>query len=479
MLPRTPAVRFLVFSFLITQYRSQLNMSADASFLSDRVAPNMIRYSQMTPLAFEGSQSLKMFFPTNQSTYTQDNNVIRIPISSGNAFLDGGNSYLKLQFTNTNATPAGIYTFSNSFHSLIDRVRVIASSGQELENIMNYAHTHACLSDLLLSPEKRMSRLQEGYGVNGPMTFTACGVPAGLADVDDVVNATLASARPNPLTQGCGETVVIRNGVTQVYIPLELSQLVGANKKLLPLFLTGELTLEITLAQRPCLVADLTTPLTYQVANVAYCGSMVEFSGSVNSALTQMVADSGLFLHANCWSSQKQTLAVGQSSFVNSERLKSVKSVLVSFTDEAWAINVRPTNRITNGIQSLQIKAGSSYFPPQPIRADATSASSCGWYLNETYKALSVYNDVGHSGVVNTQNFASSAQSVSQVGRAVYGLDLDAFGKDPVESGLNTILNNPLTVLMEGSVGGCAVITHLLYDAIFHIRPDGSFVCVK
>lgn len=452
-------------------------MSADASFLSDRVAPNMIRYSQMTPLAFEGSQSLKMFFPTNQSTYTQDNNVIRIPISSGNAFLDGGNSYLKLQFTNTCAG-ANTYTFSNSFHSLIGRLRVIASSGQEMENIIDYAHTHATLSDLLLSPEKRMSRLQEGYGVSGPLAFTAPAM-VGASIVANEVNASMATLRPNPLTQGCGETVVVRNAVTQVYIPLELSQLVGANKKLLPLFLTGELTLEITLAQRPCMVSSVANPLTYQVANVSYCASMVEFSGSVNSALTQMVADSGLFLHATCWSTQKQTLAVGQSSFVNSERLKSVKSVLLTFSDETVAINVRPTNRITNGLQSLQVKAGSSYFPPQPIRADSTSASSCGWFLNETYKALSVYNDVGHSGVVNTQNFASSAQSVDAVGRAVFGFDLDAFGKDPVESGLNTILNNPLTVLMEGSVGGCAVITHLLYDAIFHVRPDGSFVCIK
>jgi hypothetical protein len=192
-----------------------------------------------------------------------------------------------------------------------------------------------------------------------------------------------------------------------------------------------------------------------------------------------MVADSGLFIHGTCWSSQKLTLAQGQSSFVNSERLKSVKSILVSFTDETNGANVRPTNRINNVLTSLQVKAGSEYFPPQPIRANSASASECGWFVNETYKALSVYGDVNHSGVVNIANFASSAQSATQVGRAVYGLDLDAFGKDPVESGLNTIVNNPITVLMEGSTGGCATISHLLYDCIFQIRSDGSFVVVK
>ena len=452
-------------------------MSADASFLSDRVAPNMIRYSNMTPLAFEGKQQLKQFFPTNQSTYSQDNNVIRIPISSGNAFLDGGNSYLALSFQNTNATANTTYTFSNSAHSLIDRIRVIAASGQELENIMNYSHTHACLSDLLLSPEKRMSRLQEGYGVSGPLSYTPAAM-AGAAATAAEVNASLATLRPNFLSVGCGEMTVAQGATTRVYIPLELSQLVGANKKLLPLFLTGELTLEISLA-RPCMVSDVTSPQTFLVSNVSYCGSMISFSGSVNSALTQMVADSGLFIHGTSWSSQKQSLAAGQSSIVNSERLKSVKSILVSFTDESVAANTRPTNRITNGLTSLQIKAGSEYFPPQPIRANSASASENGWYLNETYKALSVYGDVNHSGVVNTRNFASSTSNANQVGRAVYGLDLDAFGKDPVESGLSTIVNSPITLLFEGSVGGCAVISHLLYDCIFHIRPDGSFVCVK
>ena len=458
--------------------------------VSDRQAPNMIRYSQMTPLAFEAVQKLKKFYPTNQATYSGvGNNVIRIPISSGDSFLDGSNSYLQCSFTNSNATAGCNYTFSNSHHSLIDRLRIVSSSGQELEYILQYNHLHCALSDLLLSPEKRMTRLQEGYSQN-TMGGTVLTSSVAMASADNAVanviagvNASLAGLRAtntvDATTIGCYEMVVAKDATVQVYIPLELSQLVGANKKLLPLFLTGELTLEITLAQHPCLVTSVTTPDTYVLSNVAYNASMISFGGQVNQALTQMVASSGLFLHATCWSNQVVSLAANQSSFVNSERLKSVKSALITFSDPAWAVNVRNTNRVHNGLQSLQLKIGSEYFPVQPLRADSTAAASCGLYLNEAYHALGAYNSIDHSSVTNIYNFAANAQAVNKVGRAVYGIELDAFNREQVESGISTVINNPITILMEGSTGNNNAYTFLLYDAVFQITNQGSFIVVK
>ena len=83
---------------------------ADSMYTADRKAPDSIRYSQMTPLAFEAVQKQKLFYPTNQATYSGiGNNVIRIPISSGDSFLDGGNSFLQCTFTNKNTTAGTIY----------------------------------------------------------------------------------------------------------------------------------------------------------------------------------------------------------------------------------------------------------------------------------------------------------------------------------------------------------------------------------
>ena len=464
-------------------------MSSEASFLSERVAPPMIRYSNMTPLSFQGNQQLKHFFPSNQSTYSQSNNIIRIAISSSSAFLDGGNSYLKLDFQNNNATANTTYTFSNSYHSLIERVRIVASSGAQIEDIMYYNQLHAYLSDVLLSSEKRQTRLQEGYSqaIVGNAVVASTPFVSGdniIANITAGITASLNSLTStityDPTSVGCSEMSVAQTTSTTVYIPLELSQLVGSNKKLLPLFLTGELQLEITLAARPCMVSSITSPLTFEVSNVSYCSSMVEFSGGVNQALTAMVQQGGLHLHSTCWSNQKVTLTANQRSFVNSERLKSVKSILIGFTDDNLVqVNKRVTNRQTNEVTSLQIKIGSDYYPPQPIKATSTNPKSCGFYLNEVYKALGVYNDSNHSSMVNIYNFSDSTQALRKVGRAVYGFDLDSFGKSDVESGISTIISNPITVEMEGSAGNLAALTYLLYDCIFSITPDGQFICSK
>lgn len=464
----------------------------DPMFVSERVAPSMIRYSQMTPLSFEGKQIQKLYYPTNQASYSgTGNNVVRIPISSGNAFLDGSNSYLRATFTNNCATAGTSYTFANSFHSLIDRIRIISASGQELENIMHYNHLHATLSDLLLSPEMRMSRLQEGYSQGVPLSVTAVATIAGGAaptgeQIATGLNAGLrlvSAGKPENL--GCFEKVVAIGSTVDIYIPLELSQLVGANKKYLPLFLSGELTLEITLHPTPCLLSQAAVT-SYELSNVNYCASTIEFGGSVNAALTQMVASSGLYLHATCWSSQMVTLAANQKNWVNSERLKSVKSVLLTFSDPVFAHEKRITNRTHNRITSLHIKIGSDHYPNTPLRADAHKAETCGLYLNEAFKALGVYNNVDHSALVNVYNFANDAQSTTTVGRATFGLDLDSFCRDDVESGVNTIISNPMTFNLETApliapavAAPVNAYSHLLYDCIFNITPSGAFVCVK
>ena len=44
---------------------------SDVSYLSDRVAPHSIRFSQLTPLAFQAKSSKRIYYTTNNSTYTQ------------------------------------------------------------------------------------------------------------------------------------------------------------------------------------------------------------------------------------------------------------------------------------------------------------------------------------------------------------------------------------------------------------------------
>ena len=82
---------------------------------------------------------------------------------------------------------------------------------------------------------------------------------------------------------------------------------------------------------------------------------------------------------------------------------------------------------------------------------------------------------------MNSDNFASSDATSTSVGRAVYGFDLDAFTKQPLESGVNTIMNSPIMIDITASAAIPVVncFCHLLHDVLFVIKPDGSFISVK
>jgi hypothetical protein len=110
------------------------------------------------PLSFKAKNRKVKFFTSNQSSYTQSNNIIRIPISSATGFLDAPNSFIKLVYQNLQGAGGKTHTFCNSASSLFKRIRVISSKGGELEDIVNYNITHSVVSDLMLSFENRASR---------------------------------------------------------------------------------------------------------------------------------------------------------------------------------------------------------------------------------------------------------------------------------------------------------------------------------
>ena len=215
-------------------------------------------------------------------------------MASSVAFQDGPNTFLKLVYQNTSGVPQ---RFSNSAHSLIKHMRVISSQGVDLENIREYWQIHAALSDLLLSGDNRDSRQHEGYGSAVIESLAAVGATAAAEVV--LLRAGYDASRAN---QNCtNELTVAPNQSVTLCIPLELSSSIGSGqKKLLPLFLMGEITLELELNAFPVFntaggggaAADVVS-ITYSVCGVELHASLIEFDASVNMALSQMVATSG------------------------------------------------------------------------------------------------------------------------------------------------------------------------------------------
>jgi hypothetical protein len=264
--------------------------------------------------------------------------------------------------------------------------------------------------------------------------------------------------------------------------------------KYLPLFLTGSLLLEIELAPYPTIsTSGDGDECKYEISNVRLHTELLEFDATINTALTTMCQQSGLYLHATCWSSYANSIsAQGQSILIN-ERLKSVKSVFQTFgitrgKDDKGADNAqvltpwqnRSQARCHGFVNGFQLKFGSNFYPTHKITGTSFLAHDNGEYIYELEKALGHYSDLNHSSIINNINFADASSVESKCGKAVYAIDTDLFTSEPLESGINTILNNPLLILLNQSdkfVG--TAYTFLLYDAIFTIAPTGAFTVSK
>ena len=458
--------------------------SMDNLLLSERVAPYSIKYSQLTPLAFKARSSPVKFFTSNQSNYTPQNNILRIPISSATSCLDGTNSFLKLTYTNQDLA-GNDHKFSNSAHSLIKRLRIVSQQGgMDLEDIREYWQIHASMSDLLLAPDNRSVRVEQGYGYNStPVPAAFVGAVGGnptaaefLAESGKVRNALTAGALVGGNGSICtNELTVARNASVTLAFPLELSALLGtAQKKFLPLFLFGDIILEIEL--NPVCVSNVTDVApVWSISNVEYHAQLVEFDSAVNIALTNMARQSGLFIHGCSWTTVYSQLANGQNTVVCSERLRSLKSVFVGFTDPALDYTQRKTSRNNHTITNYRLKAGGMYIPNFDVTGIATDATKNAEFVVETYKAIGEYSNSIHSGLMNSYSFASNVASDVKIGRSLYGIDCDAFGRSDTESGLSTIENNPMTFqFTQATAGAMNCYFMMLHDCIWSVDVNGS-----
>ena len=223
-----------------------MTSSISLSDLDYRVLPSLCRYSEIVPLALQSKSMKKKYLPINSGEFMKNNaNMIaRINISDGRGFIDPFLSTLSFKLKNLSGADISV---DGSYSSLIQSIRITAN-GNDLEFIRNYGHLHNVLSNLKLSPAKRVSR-NEGFGTNGcgytPETcaIAQAGAPPAGAFVPG--GAQTNHVRVDGNNYGNGETIIPNNGVVNVQLGL-LSSILGTNaEKYIPLFLIGMLTLEI------------------------------------------------------------------------------------------------------------------------------------------------------------------------------------------------------------------------------------------
>ena len=467
-------------------------MSSLFNDINARQLPKMMKYSELTPLGISCSAKKIRYFPIGGNNYGPGNNIVRIALSSSSAFLDPSLTCLKFKYTNTHAGETSL--LDGSAHSFISRIRITSqSSNQDLEDIRHYNQLHALLSDATMGLNTRFTKSYEGYGYGGflqkgrsPVVAQVASANGAVAKQDeikeDLTGSTAESMGFNEPTFGAG------TGGT-FCIPL-ISSLIGTSaKKYLPLFLTGQIMLEIEINPFATYCVNDVAP-KFIISDIELQCQMVEFNSDINNSLKTLcfqthepdaqgnIDPSGLYLHCHQWSSYLSSSIAGLAaqSMMISERLKSVKSVLVHFNKKRTN-QTRAMARYNSLVKDFQIKIGSSYYPDQAIVAGVTKSTNSD-YLTELYKSLGCYTDINHNSIINSENFESAENGATKIGRSAFGLDLDGFSvsaDNNIESGVNCILNNPMIITMNtsGPALECDMYVHLLHDALIKIGGDG------
>jgi hypothetical protein len=354
------------------------------------------------------------------------------------------------------------------------------------------------MSDLLLSGENRYVRQMEGYGSHKftpAGAFVAAANPAAPTAIEVAAEAVLLRKALNDavVNQQClNELEVAPNTEVTLCIPLELSTLVGqAQQKILPLWMMGEVVIEITL-NKDCVfnvsgganaAAREAAQPVFQVSEVEFHAALIEFDASVNSALVSMAAGDGggpalgLNLSGCTWTNSMVSLTASSNTLVNNERLRSIKSMFLAFIQSGLTYADRKTARNPNAITSLQYKFGSQYLPSYPIRGNAADPKHNGEFVVETIKAIADYGNSMWTGLVNNDSFANVGHANDDCGRAVFGIDCDCFHEN-VESGLSTVENNPITVKWDrpapaGGAPGQDVYLCIYHDVLYNILLNG------
>tara|TARA_R110000851_G_scaffold201298_1_gene352458 strand:- start:738 stop:2192 length:1455 start_codon:yes stop_codon:yes gene_type:complete len=476
----------------------------------ERVLPKTLDYTDVLPLAVESKSRRRTFFPTNGAEFsTAGNNIIRIDLSA-DALLDTQHSYLRFTMTATAGT-AGLDPAGG--HAFISRLRV-EQSGTILEDIQSY---NKLMGAIVLpcqasSDYEGVRTLTEGQRT--PFSAVGSSVP------DPIATALVGGAVPvGTAIDGVGSGT---NGIAQMAagdthdfcIPLN-SGLLNC-EKLIPLMLmSAPLTIELELASPAECVAGAAACIP-TIQNVRYVANLVEVGNDVGQQLRMLQEMSGgvLTLTGQTYRHFSGTVTAGTSETnINiPARVKSMKSIFFNMPGLNAAGNTAASfanydvgTGIHSNVDSFQFKIGSVTYPPTPVRcqfgtqsaaAISTESKVAGETVLELEKA---WGNVGSRMGLGSKCNASMFYTIPNI-RAIppvagnvlidgnrqryapFGLDMEAFQRVAIESGVNTADRSlPISLILthgagQGGVNAIAsqLDAYVLADALFYINSDGS-----
>jgi len=461
--------------------------------MEGRVLPKTLDYTDVLPLAVESRSRRRTFFPINGQTFQSGGaNIIRIDLSA-DALLDTQHSYLRFKMTPQTRSCGIDYAGG---HAFIKRLRV-EQSGVVLEDINSYNRLMGAVVLPCMSGEdhKKERSLTEGIRANGQLG--SVGTTSTQDQMTDQLTAANTPSAQN--VQGRLNNKSDQVGTAVGYnfcIPLTSGIL--NNEKLIPLMLmSAPLTIEIELAPslEPVVYATDNTG-TYDISNVRYIANLIEVGQDVAGQLRMVQEMSGGVLTLAGQTYRHFTGAITNTAgdqIINvPARVKSMKSLFFASGSAGASFDDFDVGHGGNmNLDEFQLKIGSVVYPPTPIKAGFGSgvAGTNGVYQNRSEVVMELakaWGNVGSTkglGILDSTTAytieSAKAQSDEPYRFAPFGMDLEAFQRVAIESGVNTADRSlPISLILGYSTGNEPTATNVdvfvLADALFYINGDGS-----
>ena len=453
----------------------------------ERVLPKTLDYTDVLPLAVESRARRRTFFPVNGQTFASDGaNVIRIDISA-DSLLDTQHSYLRFTFK-AKAQSCGIDYAGG--HAFIRRLR-IEQSGTVLEDINSYNRLMGAIVLPCQSSDEHHEERTITEGVRGKSQSSTA---VAMTDLAMTANAQ-GGLQGSNLTNN-SDAQIAADATWDFCIPLNSG--IFNNDKLIPLMLmSAPLTIEIELENGTRAVCWNTGAGTYEISNVRYIANLVEVGQDVAQQLRMVQELSGgvLTLAGQTYRHfTGATTATAGDQIINvPARVKSMKSLF--FVNQGDGNDAFGTYDISTGtnnrLTEYQLKIGSVVYPPTPVRCNFGSGAAnvvAGVRAEAFMELAKAWGNVGSTkglGQLGWRNWClvnNTRPTATVAGTAMVfapcGLDLEAFQRVAIESGVNTADRSlPISLILNFGTQPSGAQTYdvfVLADALFYINGDGS-----
>ena len=416
--------------------------------------PSSVNYAEAIPVLPENSITYSVSLnPLNGTSFANNGNLIQFQLGS-RGFLIPDSVYLRYKCVVANATSvSGIQ--GTPCYSYFSRCETLFGS-ISVDNINSF-HT---VCNLLVNTTQDIA---SKYGSQNAYGYSVSATPS-MEELD-------------------GRTIPIAGDTAFYSCPLPC--MLTNSEKLIPLFAMPNIMIQLTTANLNDIIST-STITGFTLSNLELVYSFIDMGAEVE----MMVRNMGPKIYIKSQSFNQASVVVpigtnGSSNFVFSQRLASIKSAFVHFSNGAVgarafdAIDITTSTAGTGGDYSLTV--GSVQYPQKPLSSGYNKAG----ILQELRRAIGSIYDKSNSMSINTLEFnyleSGTASTFNVPGKFWLGFPLEKLHSRALLTGISSAGTN---IVVNVNLLTATILAHscnliLMYDALIEIDVINKQAYVK